>query len=179
MNEHGVLGEQTIARAKMAAQLAKEHNCALLLTSGWAYRDDSALEIGTCVRNYIRQNFKLSHCTVLSDTNSRDTVGDAYYLRVRLQEFPVNKLIVVTSDYHVNRTRIIFNSFFTPDVAVDVRGALSTDCNNVSLIAHEQSSIDAFYLTFKSVNFTDDVQVLAALNTLHPFYNGEIYPKVT
>ena len=57
----------------------------LLATSGWAYRKDCSLALGDAVSNYLKK-LQLDNCHIISDTNSRDTVGDAFYLRKKVRK---------------------------------------------------------------------------------------------
>lgn len=175
MSQQGDLGEETLARVECAIDVAKKHSCQYLLTSGWAYREDSSLQIGQVVADFIHQQHALPNCTVIADTHARDTVGDAFFLKQRLSEMPISTLFVVSSDYHVARTRVIFEAFFAP-IKIEVLGA-STQANADSAIQqHELASIDAFYQTFEGVDFADDEAVFTALTKNHPFYNGMVYP---
>jgi ribosomal protein L31 len=178
MSKDGELDEETLARVKAAVEVANNRKCKILITSGWAYRNDSPLAIGNIVSDYIVRNFDLNACTVLSDISSRDTVGDAFYLRRRLREFPVSKLVVVTSDYHVVRAKIIFKAFFEPAVSVEVIGAESKSTREKSVLKHECASLQAFHSTFKGVDFESDDEVIKAMSECHPFYNGTVHPSI-
>ena len=85
---------------------------------------------------------------------------------------------VVTSDYHVNRTRIIFNKMFNNVAPVEVFGVSTDACFDPLIVQNEQQSLEAFYQTFEGVDFSSEKQIFTALSKKHPFYNGEIYPKV-
>tara|TARA_B110000495_G_C23032670_1_gene615544 strand:+ start:2296 stop:2871 length:576 start_codon:yes stop_codon:yes gene_type:complete len=178
MSEDGVLGVESVARVEKAVEIFKDHQGDLLLTSGWDYRDDSDLEIGRVVSSYLVENFDLDPRHILVDTNSRDTVGDAYFLRRQLCKLEVNQLFVVTSDYHVARTEMIFNAFFEPAISVEVVGAKTKLVDEDEVRTREESSLQAFLSTFEDVDFNCEDDVMRALNTKHPFYNGSIYPML-
>jgi hypothetical protein len=48
-----------------------------------------------------------------------------------------------------------------------------------ALAASEEKSIQAFRATFASIDPGDDDAIFERLTARHPFYNGEIYPKVS
>jgi hypothetical protein len=171
MSEDGVLGVESVARVERAVEIFKDHRGDLLLTSGWDYRDDSDLEIGRVVSNYLVENFDLDPRHILVDTNSRDTVGDAYFLRRQLCKLEVNQLFVVTSDYHVARTEMIFNAF-------EVVGAKTKSVDEDEVRTREESSLQAFLATFEDVDLNCEDDVMRALITKHPFYNGSVYPML-
>ncbi len=179
MSKEGHLGDETVSRVETAVELCNRRNCRLLITSGWAYRDDSSLAMGDVVAAYIKRNFELTNCTVLSDTNSRDTVGDAFFLRRKLINVNYSKLAVVTSDYHLNRTKIIFEAFFGSSVPIEVIGTSTNVCKDSDILKHEYDSIEAFQKTFIEVDFEKEDQVIDVMSNDHPFYNGTIYPKIS
>lgn len=177
MSKEGILGKETILRVKKTLEIQRKMNCAILVTSGWAYREDTHLAIGEVVSDYIINNYDLN-CKVLTDTNSRDTVGDAFFLRKRLNKYNISKLYVVTSDYHVKRAKLIFEAFFSKKINIRVVG-VNTNLKSKKIInKKELQSIKAFNKTFFGVNLYCDNEVLNTLSEKHPFYNGSIYPKI-
>ena len=179
MSKDGVLGDESIARANTAVKLCNERRCGLLITSGWAYRSDCVLAIGDVVADYIKNKFNLTACNVVSDTNSRDTVGDAFYLRRRLTGLNCSKLSVVTSDYHVRRASLIFETIFANSVLIEVIGTPTGLTNDSETLLHEMNSIKAFEDTFIDVDFRDEEQIFRAMSIHHPFYNGTVYPNIS
>ena len=115
METNGVLDEQTISRINHSIKIFKEGDYDFFITSGWDYRKDSDKKI-------------------LTDTYSRDTVGDAFFIREQFV-IPMNilNLTVVTSDWHVNRTKKIFNKFFQKKIFIKLIG-VSTSLKNNDLI---------------------------------------------
>ena len=80
MSKEGILDDQSLRRAEKAASICISRDCSILLTSGWAYREDYLVPIGKVVAEYIINQFEIGgKCKVIYDTNSRDTVGDAYF----------------------------------------------------------------------------------------------------
>ena len=179
MSIEGHLGDESIARVETAVELCNTRNCNLLVTIGWAYREDSSLAIGDVVAAYIKSNFELTNCTVLSDTNSRDTVGDAFYLRRKLMGLNYSKLVVVTSDYHMKRTKIIFEAFFGSSIPIEVIGVSTNVAKDSDTMKHEYDSIEAFQKTFIDVDFEQEDQVINVMSNHHVFYNGSVYPKIS
>ena len=178
MSKEGILDNQSLRRAEKAVSICISRNCSILLTSGWAYRQDYSVPIGKVVAQYIVNQFELgSKCKVFFDINSRDTVGDAYYLRKKLSNFNYTKLIIVTSDYHINRTKYIFNSFF-PSILIEIIGIKTNLISNKNVLKKEKASLFAFKQTFKNINFTSDVEIYNTLKNYHPYYNGKKFNKI-
>ena len=178
MDRKGALGEESIARIQAALEQDKNSKFDYIITTGWNYRKDSRLMIGEVMAENLVGSYGVHQSRIIIDTNSRDTVGDAFFIRRRLREFSVREIMVVTSDYHVKRTSLIFQKFFTPKTKVKTIGAKTSGVNRDSLDRHENLSIRAFSQTFDAVDFSSDKEVQSALSTKHPFYNGKIYKKL-
>lgn len=177
MDADGSLGQDTLLRANRAIQLFETLDCQLLITTGWAYRDDSSIPIGNAVKRYVRANSTITESQIETDSRSRDTVGDAFFLRQRIAKRSVNKVYIVTSDYHVKRTGVIFSAFF-PNLCHEVIGCETEKYQRNSIMKHEEASTKAFFDTFLGVDCASDDAVICALKTKHPFYNGEIFPSI-
>ena len=178
MNKKGILNNETVRRINKAIEICYERKIKLIMTNGWAYRKDNSNTIGRIVKNYILNNFKLENCKVLVNTKSRDTVGDAFFSRINLKNYSISKITVVTSDYHIHRTKLIFNSFFSNIEHLEILGIKTSKTSKLDIKKKEQSSINAFFETFKNVDFHDDNMVLKTLKRIHPYYNGDKYPKI-
>ena len=178
MSEKGVLGVESLARAKLAIDIFKAGNFRFLVTIGWAYRSDCDIPISDVVRDYITQNSDIDSSSIISLPDARDTVGDAYFCLQFSQLKNVKELFVVTSDYHVYRTKMIFQKIFDSRLNVEVTGAKTDLINDSIIIAHEAQSVDAFNKTFSNTDFSEISSIYETLSLYHPFYNGEIYPKI-
>ncbi len=177
MSKEGLLNTQTLKRIKKAIEICGIRKSDFLVSSGWAYRNDCSLAIGKVVRDYIKKKFDLGNCQILYDINSRDTVGDAYFIRKKISNLKLSDLIVVTSDYHVKRTKNIFRSFF-PKIYLEIIG-VETNCIEIdTILRKERASLSKFKKTFKNVDFSDDTLIHKILKEKHPYYNGKIFPKI-
>ncbi len=179
MERNGQLGEETKRRVEKSISLYHEAGASHIITTGWDYRQDSDLKIAEVIRDFLINRCGFAPCDVLCDVNSRDTVGDAYFVRRNIvDKMHFKRLLVVTSDYHVNRTREIFGLFYSPSVQVEVFGVDVPGNNDSNVLAHEAASLKAFRSTFDGVDLTSDEEVLKVLSRDHPFYNGAIYPSL-
>jgi len=170
MDKRGGLGEESLARVEAAVEHDLRMDFDYFITSGWNYRDDTDLNIGEAVAKHLVDHCGIDASRVMVDTNARDTVGDAFFMRRKLRSLGVEQLFVVTSDYHVSRAELIFGRFFRPDTAITMIGASTSHDSREGIEGHEQSSVDAFLLTFSGVDFASDCAVLEALSKHHPLY---------
>jgi hypothetical protein len=180
MSERGELNAETAARVDLAAQIEKNEGSNLILLCGWPYRSDCDIAIADAMRCYLLAKHpafsQISRCQRLS----RDTVGDAVFSRVFLDTltgglatYLVN---VVTSDYHMNRSREIFEFVFGRDCCISVSGVPGFQCDDSA--AKEAESLSAFRNTFSNALPGDLESIFSALRNRHRYYNGEVYPRI-
>lgn len=175
MKRDGTLGVETRARADKAAELSETHGKCPLVLMGWNYRDDTELCISDAMASYLQSAHGIEDTRFLIDRQSRDTVGDAILSKKKfLSSISSRHLAVVTSDYHVARTRHIFEFVYGPEATISVVG-VPTQFESEQ-IQREEASLLAFSRTFDGVRSGDDDATFAALIRHHPFYNGSIYP---
>ena len=176
MDSNGVLNKESILRANLAAKLVEELKIPYVVTCGWAYRNDTTIQIADAFKAYL-VNRGLKSDRIITEFKSRDTVGDAVFTRVNAAEpFGFSKVCVVTSNYHVARTKKVFDFVYGPKFSVSVKGAEFEFTNDV--LAKELDSESVFDRTFSNVEVGDIEQIMEVLKINHPFYNGQIYPKI-
>jgi uncharacterized SAM-binding protein YcdF (DUF218 family) len=177
MSQTGELNAESAARAIKAVEVFHELDARFLVTCGWAYREDSPINISDALKSYIVSRFDLPADVVLSETGSRDTVGDAVFSKVKYA-LPLGwrRICVVTSQYHVARTREIFSFVYGDAYEVSVVGAEVAEGQPTE--DGEASSIAAFRQTFVGIAPGDDSEIFERLQTQHPFYNGVIHPQI-
>ena len=172
------LDSESVARSKLAIEQFSKDEYEFLITIGWAYRADCATPISDVVKDFILKNSAINESLIISLTSSRDTVGDAYYCLEYLHNLSMDEMHIITSDYHAERVELIFNKIFNKFISVKVLGAKTEASKDDSVLLHEKQSIDAFNDTFSQSDFSSINSIFSTLATKHPFYNGEIYPKI-
>jgi len=179
MSKNLELGNESIARSQLAIEMFLRNEFDKLVTLGWDYRSDCTTAIADAVRDYIIENSDIDASSIIAIKKSRDTVGDAIYCLDFFSDIKLTKIEVITSDYHVKRTRIIFNQVFNNDVPVEVYGVTTAASSDPDILLHEKRSIEAFVKTFKGVDFSSRSDMFVALSEMHPFYNGKVHPKIS
>lgn len=179
MDAQGKLGRESVARLEAAVRLDAENSCDLFLTTGWAYRKDCTKKIGAVMADQLVSQYGIDRSRIVVDENSRDTVGDAYFLKKNvILPRGIKEVIVVTSDYHARRTEVVFEAILAGRAKVHAVGADVGLGMDEELLQHEENSLRSFQETFDGVDFTNDDAVCKALKTKHPFYNGAIFEKL-
>ena len=173
MDASGRLNTETRARVETAVHEMRGRNAPMLVTCGWAYRDDSTRCIADAMRDHAIQ-MGIPAEAVHAERAPRDTVGDAVFtLRNLALPRRWRRVVVVTSQYHTARTRSIFAFIYGPDIEIEVVSAPSAD--TPELQASEARSLEVFRSTFRDVDAGDAAAILTRLKQAHPFYNGAVY----
>ena len=178
MDRNGNVERESILRIDEALRQNKNSKFDYIITSGWDYRKDTNLMLGDVIANVLIDHYGIDQSRIIIDTNSRDTVGDAFFIRRRIYKLPIKKIKIVTSDYYVKRTDIIFKKFFEPKIKVSTIGANTNSTNYKTLYKYENLSIEAFMKTFSGVDFSSDEEVYKCLSAKQPYYNGNAYKKI-
>ncbi len=177
MDENGILNYESMTRANMAVKLLNSGKIPYIVTCGWAYRRDTKINIADAFREFLIYSLSVDSNKILTEINSRDTVGDAIFTKINLaNKFSWRKIIVVTSNYHVRRTEEIFNFIYGNNFSIKVLGA-DVDFSS-STFDNEMESIEAFRKTFFGIEKGEDDQIFKRLCEKHPFYNGSIYNAI-
>ena len=179
MDQKGVLNAESKGRCKVASEIFRKYKYSKLIVPGWAYRDDSQITISSRMKNYLINQCHLKNNTIIEEPRSRDTVGDAIFCRLSLNEYfdQITDLTIVTSDYHVKRAIKIFQFVFGDKVTVNTLDSFCTD-RIPSNDSNEIVSFEKFEKTFSGVMSGDLKIILDRLLIYHPFYNGKKYPKM-
>lgn len=176
MDSCGVLNAESILRANLAADLVRELRIPRVVTCGWDYRIDSTVKIADAFKDFLVSIGLKPEC-ILTEPNSRDTVGDAVFTRLNIVEpLGISKFCVVTSKYHVARTKKVFDFVYGSKFSFDIKGAIGEFGDDV--LVKELNSENAFINTFSKVSDGDIDKIMEVLKKSHPFYNGKIYPKI-
>jgi len=177
MDDSGQLNKESCSRLDLAIDVFRKNKHSFIIASGWDYFAEYTIAIADAMKSYIVNNSHISHELVLTETNSRDTVGDAIFTKINIiKKKGLNNLLIVTSDYHVLRTHKIFSYIYGEQYIVKVIGVKTTKKKELSEL--ENKSLNDFYKTFNGIKSGDDDLIYKRLCTDHPYYNGDLYPKI-
>jgi len=177
MDENGILNQETRSRVDTAVSAFRRSDVSSLVTCGWAYRSDSDICIADAMKRYAIDQLHVTESAIITETNPRDTVGDAVFTKRNLA-IPRNwsRILLVTSAYHADRSHTIFSFIYGANFLIDIVPAPSDQ--NVRLQEAEARSLEAFRSTFDGIAPGDDDAIFERLRSRHPFYNGQVYPKI-
>ena len=120
----GTLSPLAVARAETALAEYRCHHCAMMLvTGGYGHFNPTQRPHAHYVAQYLLHN-GLQRQDLLPLAISDNTVEDAAVARMIAHGLPLSTLHVVTSEYHLDRARMIFEHFFPPSKLAMVCRAL-------------------------------------------------------
>jgi 3-deoxy-D-manno-octulosonic-acid transferase len=172
MNSDGLPDAETMARLERATGLFKDMPNAVLVTSGWAYRDDTDLSLAEAVAQAAQTQYGVPNGKIVAIPSSRDTVGDAVF---SCEAVKAEKVVVVTRQYHTERARQIFRFVLPEATELDVIG--TGEAMTPERDESEQESLAAFENTFAGIEPGDFPAILQRLKSAHLFYNGSVDVK--
>ena len=170
----GNLLEESLLRSNLAIDLYNSGCSKSILTLGWDYRNDSDITLSESFKNYLISS-GIPEKVIIEDNNSRDTVGDAFFSKIILSNKNYHNLIVVTSDWHTERAKIIFDLIYGNKFKITFKDFKST-CS-LNRIKKENDSLNKFYSTFNPMPLNDK-EIFKTIIEKHPFYNGQVYKKI-
>tara|TARA_B100000780_G_C21121993_1_gene454544 strand:+ start:1995 stop:2555 length:561 start_codon:yes stop_codon:yes gene_type:complete len=176
MDQNAKLGPESQARANLASDTFFNEKCDFILTLGWDYRLDSEIPIAYAFRSFL-ENKGIPKEKIISDINSRDTVGDAIFSKIYLvKNYKPKTFFIISSDYHIKRVEIIFKSIYGKEADLNFLSC-PWDTKNINE-GKEIKSINAFLKTFKDIDFENNDLLVKRLSSQHPFYNGEVFREI-
>lgn len=115
--------------------------------------------------------------TIRTETTSRDTIGNAFFARILVDELPdVDTVRVVTTCYHAERAAYVFEQCFGP--AYDIR---TPYCYETGVPKAERSEAEALERTeafFDPVTPGELAQLAARIDENHDLYGDRIVESV-
>ena len=113
----------------------------------------------------------VSEGSILTETYSKDTLAEAYFVKREIV-VPRNwaHLLVVSSDYHMERVKAIFDFIFGRDFLVEY-GHIETGLeNDKRTIAIERRKLEKFLDFFRGIKSGDDKAIEESMFSKHPLY---------
>ena len=177
MDQNGILNDESSARMDVAINAYRNKEAPLIVTCGWPYREDSDLPIANAMKAYAVLNGNIPRDDIVTEVNSRDTVGDALFTKINFVDKNNWKdFLVVTSDYHCRRTQEIFDFIYGEGYSFEVRPAKTGNLDAMKI--SEQESTEVFRNTFRNIPQGDTAAIFQRLSEQHPYYNGDAHPKI-
>jgi len=183
ITKDGVLKNESKSRADEALKVVIKENAKYLITCGWDYRKDSNICLADAFNNYLKNKI-FKGCSIINQRFSRDTVGDAVFCKMVIDFLKIDlnksKIIVVSSEYHIERVKYIFSRVFDLKIEYIKTPIRNSNCfENDEILKKEKRSLAKFKIDFKDAELGNALKFFNILKEKHSFYNGIVYPRIS
>ena len=109
------LSFDSIERLKKACSIFHKNKCEYLITTGWKYKQSLNKPLSQIMSKFAQEKYRISIDQIYEEPNAKDTVGEAFFVKKNFfQKFnDINSLHVVTSNWHLDRAKEIFDFIFS------------------------------------------------------------------
>lgn len=133
------MSEELIGRVDVAVDLFNRKVVNLLIFSGGCVGDETVAE-ATVMKKYAEEKGVPSK-GIITETQSKDTIGNAYFTRLLVGELSsIGTIRVITSCYHMKRAAFAFAKCFGNRFKLDFRSCSPFPCDT-DCIEHERTSL--------------------------------------
>lgn len=180
INRDGSLPDLPKKRVEAGIELFKERHAQRIIMSGkyGFWLDESGVIPSRSEAEAMKEYavaLGIPADSILLEEESKDTLGNAYFTKVNfLEKNNWKKVVIVTSDFHFERTKYIFNLVLGHDYSIDYvlseTGVLQE--KQIELVEQEKKTIQALKeIIGTSVRTGDTKAIQNILLTKHPGYS--------
>ena len=182
INQDGTLWQNTINRLEKGIELFKKGVSANIIVSGKYYFMEDYVPITTeakAMYEYLKKR-GIPEKNIILEEESKDTLGNAFFTKINILE-PRNwrNVIVVTSEFHIPRTKCIFKKTLGEKYKINFVEASSGFSKNKlkKLMIREQKVLNLIKQWGDKIPDGDDKSIRKLLYTKHPAYAKR--PEIT
>ncbi|MDP3918618.1 MAG: YdcF family protein [Nanoarchaeota archaeon] len=171
----GMLPDDARLRVEKGVKLYKKGKASKMLMTGqssFKLKKRPALTEAKIMSLYARA-LGVPAKDIFLEEESRETIGNAYFSRRLIGKKDYNKLIVVTSRYHMARSKFFFNKVFGSDFKIKVVGSKSKMGfrKHSKQVLHEVEDIAKMQMRLLNVRDGDLERIKKELKTF-PWYKN-------
>ena len=105
------LDSDTINRLRKAVDLSKNGYLKRILVAGGASFDYPYVIVSKIMKKFlVSKGIKAKN--IFTETDSRDTIGNALFSKLIIQNKKYSNLVLISSSYHISRSLYVFNRVF-------------------------------------------------------------------
>lgn len=143
-SDDGALSKMAQSRLEVCLRLYLGSNLKIVLTGGFGghFNVTDKAHAMYLKKYLIEKGVEDQH--ILGIVESANSVEDATLSKWILDKFQPEQVLIVTSDYHYLRARLIFETVYAPYTAIDFHLASSSEVDQkvlFNLIAHEKIAL--------------------------------------
>lgn len=172
----GSLPEDPLARVRKGAELFKAGLAPRMIMSGeWSYRlaVPPVRTEASALKEYAI-SLGIPSEIIIEEAESKDTLGNAYFAKVRYcVPNGWTRIVVVTSEDHLKRSRYIFEKVFGAGYTIhfEISERVVSDEHFALELEHERKSLVVLERWVGDIANGDDVAIWQLMSTKHPGYS--------
>lgn len=157
-----LLGEEFFSRLEKANIIYKQTGSKYFVILSEAANSDKILQ-------HINDKFKIPSNLILTVKNSKDTIGEAIFLKKNIViGYNIKQVFLVSSDYHIDyRVKIIFDYVFNNETRIKYCKSKTNKIKNKKVILNQLKSLQYFF------NLTKKSHSLENMLMNHPLYGNK------
>lgn len=157
-----LLGEEFFSRLEKANMIYKQTKSKYFVILSEAANSDKILQ-------HINDKFNIPSNLILRVQNSKDTIGEAIFLKKNIViGYNIKQVFLVSSDYHIDyRVKIIFDYIFNNETKIRYYKSKTNKLKNRKVILNQLKSLQYFFNLTKKDHSLEDI----LMN--HPLYRDK------
>lgn len=166
ININGTLPQSAINRLSTALKIYKHSDIILCSGGGRGGLDNpSPIYESQAMKQYaITKGVPASQ--TLIETKSLDTIGNAYFSKPIIDSLNTNQFTIITTDFHIPRTKYIFSHIFSKQYSINYKQSVSKP--NPQRDQNEKKKLQFLKRRLPLIKRTHTWKFF--MNHVHPFY---------
>ena len=121
-SKNGKISDLCSERLKRAYELYSKEKVPIILSGGYSLKSKSIGPSEAELMKKVATDLGIEEADIILEKESRDTQGNAYFTKQIIKEKGWSKPLVVTSDFHLMKTKFFFDFVYGPnfDVSYEV-----------------------------------------------------------
>ena len=174
VSRDGKLPPDCIRRLEKAVELQRLTEDRIIMSGRWTYiYDYTPIKTEAQAMKECAVSLGAKPGSIIIEEKSMDTLGNAVFSKKMIEKMAgVRAVTVITSEFHLERSRYIFESVFGSSFDITLVGAKSTKSEE-SLAQRqqfEQKTLSVIKRIFRSLTPGDDAELERVFDKLHPLY---------
>tara|TARA_B100000579_G_C22805100_1_gene842054 strand:- start:232 stop:804 length:573 start_codon:yes stop_codon:yes gene_type:complete len=171
INDNYELSKDSKRRIKKTCSVFFEKASQLLITTGWAYKNGMKAPLSAMMSEIAESNYNVPRDKILEISQAKDTVGEAVFLKKYIEKMiDINEINIVTSDWHLKRSREIFSFVFGGSENIKILFHSIIGDRREKQLEEKKASIHKFRQLITNCHSTDFNSLHSILLSSHPLY---------
>tara|TARA_B100000214_G_C23755254_1_gene529674 strand:+ start:159 stop:725 length:567 start_codon:yes stop_codon:yes gene_type:complete len=169
LKSDGSLSVDSRKRMTRSCEIFEGDNCDFLVTTGWRYRPELLKSLAQIMAEFAMNNHMIPKERILCESAAKDTIGEAFFINENIiKKYRVSHVNVVTSDWHIQRAREIFDFILGKGVIIQYFETLGQP--KINMQKKEEKSIQEFRKLISGCKIGDNICISDRIFKYHNLY---------